>query len=212
MTAFACGSPNVAHGPLHETLAEVHDMGMAATRERWTAEMLRALPDDGKRYEIVRGELLVAPAPSFAHQRAGRELLMLLGAYLAPYRRAEVLHAPSDIEIESDSIVQPDLFVFPRVPGKRVRNSAEAGPLLLAIEILSASTARYDRIVKRRLYLEHDVAQYWIVDLDARCIERWRPGDERPEIISDTLDWRVASDASPLVIDLLAFFAEVLED
>ena len=187
-------------------------MGMAATRERWTAEMLRALPNDGKRYEIVRGELLVTPAPSFAHQRAGRELLMLLGAYLARDRRAEVLPAPADVEIERDSIVQPDLFVFPRVPGKKVRNSAEAGPLLLAIEILSASTARYDRIVKRRLYLEHEVAQYWIVDLDARCIERWRPGDERPEIISDKLDWRVASDAPPLMIDLPAFFAEALED
>ena len=212
MTAFARQSPSFVHGPLHDPLAEVHDMGMAATKERWTADMLRALPDDGKRYEIVHGELLVTPAPSFAHQRALTRLLVLLAAHLASTGGAEVLSAPADIELEPDSVVQPDLFVFPRVKGRAVHQWADVGQLLLAIEILSPSTARYDRVVKRRLYVEHDVPQYWIVDLDARCIERWRPGDERPEIIADTLEWRVVSDAPPLVIDLPAFFEGVLEE
>ena len=146
-------------------------MGMVATRGTWTAEMLRALPDDGKRYEIVHGELLVTPSPSFTHQRAVRELLWLVEAYLRPDRRAEVLSSPADIELQPDSIVQPDVFVFATVAGKPVRDWSEIGPLLLAIEILSPSTARYDRVVKRRLYLEQRIPEYWIVDCDARCVE-----------------------------------------
>jgi len=199
-------------GSLRWGIAEVHHMGMAATRERWTAEMLRALPDDGKRYEIVHGELLVTPSPSFTHQRAVRELNLLLGMYLARVARAELMHAPADVELEADSIVQPDLFVFPRIPGRKVYRFADAGTLLLAIEVLSPSTARYDRIVKRGLYLEQNVAEYWIVDCDARCIERWRPADERPEILTDRIDWQAPGAPSPLVIDLAPFFAKVLDE
>jgi Uma2 family endonuclease len=187
-------------------------MGMAATHERWTAEMLRALPDDGKRYEIVRGELLVTPSPSFTHQRAVRELTILIGTYLSKGDGAEMVHAPADVELEADSIVQPDLFVFPRVPGRKVRRFSDAGTLLLAIEILSPSTARYDRIVKRRLYLEHQIPEYWIVDCDARCIERWRPADERPEILTERIEWQAPDASSPLEIDLAAFFTRVLEE
>lgn len=187
-------------------------MGMVATSGRWTAEMLRALPDDGKRYEIVHGELLVTPSPSFTHQRAVRELLWLVEAYLRPGRRAEVLSSPADIELQPDSVVQPDLFVFPTVAGKPVRDWSDIGPLLLAIEILSPSTARYDRIVKRRLYLEQQIPEYWIVDCDARCVERWRPGEERPEGLTERIEWKAPGAASPLAIDLAAFFTKVLEE
>jgi Uma2 family endonuclease len=187
-------------------------MGMAATRERWTAEMLRALPDDGKRYEIVRGELLVTPSPSWTHQRAVRELIILIGAYLFAGSGAEVLQSPADIELEADSIVQPDVFVFPRAAGQTVSGWADARRLLLAIEILSPGTARYDRILKRQLYLQHMVPEYWIVDCDARCIERWRPSDERPEILTERIEWQAPRLASPLAIDLRVFFATVLED
>jgi len=186
-------------------------MGMAATSERWTAEMLRALPDDGRRYEIVHGELLVTPSPSFTHQRAVRELLGLIDTHLRSGRRAEVLSSPADIELAPDSIVQPDLFVFPSLKGQRVRRWSEIGALLLAVEILSPATARYDRIVKRRLYLEQAIPEYWIVDCDARCFERWRPGDERPEILTEQVEWLPRGEASPLVIDLKSFFARVLD-
>lgn len=214
---FARGASGVKQGGLgvcqilQAAAAEVHDMGMVATTGRWTAEMLRALPDDGKRYEIVHGELLVTPSPSFTHQRAVRELLWLVEAYLRPSRRAEVLSSPADIELQPDSVVQPDLFVFPTVAGKPVRDWPDIGRLLLAIEILSPSTARYDRIVKRRLYLEQQIPEYWIVDCDARCVERWRPGEDRPEILTARIEWRSPGASTPLEIDLAAFFTTVLE-
>ena len=79
-------------------------------------------------------------------------------------------------------------FVVPIGPdGRRGANWTDIHALLLAVEILSPSTARADRQAKRRLHQRERVGEYWIVDLDARVVERWRPDDERPEIVTRTL-------------------------
>ena len=79
-------------------------------------------------------------------------------------------------------------FVVPIGPdGRRGANWTDIRALLLAVEILSPSTARADRQAKRRLHQRERVGEYWIVDLDARVVERWRPDDERPEIVTRTL-------------------------
>ena len=75
--------------------------------------------------------------------------------------------------------------------------------------MLSPSTARADRQVKRRRYQRHSVGEYWIVDIDGRVVERWRPDDERPEILSERLEWRHDPAIAPLVIDLVDYFREV---
>jgi Uma2 family endonuclease len=77
---------------------------------------------------------------------------------------------------------------------------------MLAVEVISPSSARADRLTKRRLYQRRGVATYWIVDADARLVEVWHPGDDRPEIVTDLLRWRVAPDAEELVIDLAELF------
>ncbi len=81
---------------------------------------------------------------------------------------------------------------------------------MLAVEVLSPSTARADRSVKRRLYQRARVPEYWIVDLEARLVERWRPADERPEVLTDTLSWVPAAGTGSLTIDLPEFFTKVL--
>jgi Uma2 family endonuclease len=81
--------------------------------------------------------------------------------------------------------------------------------LLLAIEVLSPSTARADRTTKRRRYQRAGIPEYWIVDLDARVIERWRPGDDRPEVLGETLTWLAPGAASPLTIELAPLFARI---
>ena len=63
-------------------------------------------------------------------------------------------------------------------------------------------SARADRIVKRRIYQQHEVPEYWIIDLDARLIERWRPADTRPELVSDTLVWKPSVGTAPLEIEV----------
>src|SRR6185295_2851875 len=80
--------------------------------------------------------------------------------------------------------------------------------LLLAIEVLSPSSSRHDRVRKRPLYQRH-LPDYWIVDLDARLIERWRSDEARPEAITTSLVWQPAGAASPLVLDVERYFAEV---
>ena len=187
-------------------------MGMPQATHDWTAEMVRALPDDGNRYECVDGELFVTPAPRLLHQRAILTLTRLLHDYVSRHRIGELLFSPADIEFDAKTLVQPDLFVAPMIEGRRPRNWPEIHELLLAVEVLSPSTARADRQVKRRKYQRQGVPEYWIVDLDARLVERWRPGDERPELLEERLAWQPVPDVPSLVIDLSVFFAAVLDD
>ncbi len=83
------------------------------------------------------------------------------------------------------------------------------GTLLLAVEVLSATTARVDRGRKRALYQREGVPEYWIVDLDARLIERWRTGDERPEVQPERVEWRPSGLVEALVLDIPELFADL---
>jgi Uma2 family endonuclease len=186
-------------------------MGMPLVTRRWTAAEVRALPADGNRYEVVAGELLVTPAPTFDHQDAVKRILRLLDDYLERSGAGYAAFSPADIEFDEETLVQPDLFVVPRVGGRRPRTWSDVERLLLAVEVLSPSTARADRTVKRRLFQRVGVSEYWIVDLEARLVERWRPADERPEMLSDALEWRPDPARPPLVIDLPSLFAAILE-
>ena len=175
----------------------------------WTLEDWRQLPDDGQRYEVIDGVLYVTPAPPLLHQRALRKLYDAL----APLTRgvAALLWSPAEIAFTPRRVVQPDLFVAPLVEGREPRAWPEIARLHLAVEVLSPSTASRDRSVKRRLYQEH-ADEYWIVDLDARLVERWRPEDTRPEILDATLDWQPAWAQTGLTLDLPQLFREILED
>jgi len=185
-------------------------MAMPAPTTEWTLEMLHALPDDGKRYELVDGELLVSPSPSPAHQRVAAELHLILGPW-ARQRGLEVCIAPFAITFSPRRELQPDLFVVPLVDGKRAQEPHEFARLVLAVEVLSPSTARYDRVVKRPVYMEHGVAEYWIVDPDGRTVERWQHGHARPEILDATLTWTPPGTTATLEIDLVELFRLALD-
>lgn len=187
-------------------------MGMPETMERWTAASVRALPDDGKRYEVVDGELLVTPSPRFDHQEAVARLWQLLDGYVRALHLGHAVMSPADIELDPHTLVQPDVFVVPLVAGKRPRNWSDIETLMLAVEVLSPSTARADRTVKRRRYQRADFAEYWVVDVDARLVERWRPSDSRPEVLSDVLSWQPDPAVAALHIDVSGFFAQVLDE
>jgi len=184
-------------------------MGMAAPSSRWTIARVRALPDDGKRYEVIDGELFVSPSPTWEHQAAVQELLILLHSYLASTDIGRVVLSPADVEFSDDRMVEPDLFVVPLVDGRAPRDWHEAGRLLLAVEVISPGTARLDRVVKRALYQQERVPEYWIVDVASRLIERWTPDENRPEILSDKLVWKPDAARAPLELDLQAFFVAV---
>ena len=177
----------------------------------WTVERALALPEDGNRYEVLDGELFVTPAPSWGHQSVLGMLFRQLSAYVDEHRIGWTRFSPADIVFSPRRLVQPDLFVVPWREGGAPRAWTEVKSLLLAVEVLSPSTARADRHRKRVIYQSERVPEYWIVDADARLVERWRPGDERPEMILDELTWRPREDAEPFRLPLERFFEEVGE-
>ena len=185
-------------------------MGMPAVQNDWTVEKALALPEDGNRYEVLDGELFVTPAPSWRHQGAIEYLHPLLREYVRSNALGWAKLSPADLALSPRRLVQPDLFVVPWIGVGEPRSWAEVKELLLVIEVLSPSTARADRHRKRLIYQDEGVPEYWIVDLDARLVERWRPEDARAELIAETLEWQPRPDIESLRIDLPAFFEEVL--
>ena len=165
-------------------------MGMAAPIY-WTADMVRQLPDDGNRYEVVYGELLVTPAPRLNHQLLVSRLAVAIANYLEHEPVGVMLTSPADISWGQDVLVQPDVFVVP-LDEARTDDWSKLRSLLVAAEVLSPSTARADRFTKRRRYQEAGVPLYWIVDGEEQRVEVWTPGAELPAIETERLLWRPA--------------------
>jgi Uma2 family endonuclease len=132
-------------------------MGMAAQDTIWTAEMARALPDDGLRHEVLDGALFVSPAPSRLHQRAVGRLYELLAPYTRENHVGETLMSPADIEFSPRRLLQPDLFVVPDASPRGTWRDVKS--LLLVVEVLSPSTARADRHAKRTIYLDEGIPE-----------------------------------------------------
>jgi Uma2 family endonuclease len=181
-------------------------------RKQWTLEEVRALRNrttGGTRYELVDGELLVTPAPTGVHQMAVQLLCAALYAYVRAEKIGLAALAPRDVDLEPERSVQPDVFVVPPDEVDRFRGGDPVERLVLVAEVLSPSSARGDRVKKRALYQRNRVSEYWIVDLDARVVERWRPDDDRPEILTARVEWLPEGARAPFTLDLAAYFAEV---
>ena len=186
-------------------------MVMPTLKRRWTFDDLEDLPEDGSRYEIIDGELFVTPAPSYRHHAAVAEFHALLREYLGGIQVGYPFFSPADVVFSPTRAVQPDIFVVPLVNGRRPERFDEVNRLLLAVEVLSPSTARADRVAKRMLYRQEAVDEYWIVDMDSRTIERSTPGDPRVDVLDDQLSWRPDGAPTALSIDLPAYFSRVLD-
>jgi Uma2 family endonuclease len=182
-------------------------MGMPELARKWTREMVLALPDDGNRYELFDGELLVTPSPAGLHQVAIAALIRRLLPFVTGQSLGWLMTAPADLHLGGGQLSQPDLFVVPDIPPDR-EWSHFPNPILV-VEVLSPSTASFDRFVKRRRFQKTGIPEYWIVDLDARAVERWRPHDERAELLNERLIWHPAGAGDALDLDLPAFFREV---
>lgn len=132
---------------------------MPRRTDEWTVDDLESLPDDGLQYELLDGVLLVTPAPIPVHQRATRELFLLLHAVCPSHY--EVFFAPLDWQPDRRTSLQPDLLVVAKdkIGPKNITEN-----LALAVEVLSPSTRRKDMVLKRSKYEEVGVPSYWVVD------------------------------------------------
>ncbi len=126
-----------------------------------TEDDLATMPDDGHRYELLDGALLVTPAPNVSHQRFVTRLLVLLDG--ARQQGLEVFVAPTDVRLSSITVLEPDVLV---VRTADLTPARVEGPPLLVVEVLSPSTRRIDLGSKRLAYEAAGVPAYWLVDPD----------------------------------------------
>jgi len=138
-----------------------------------TYDDYRKLPDDGKQYQIIGGDLHMTPAPTTIHQRILRNLFRITDNYVTKQKVGEVLFAPVDVVLSMTDVVQPDLvFVAKdRLNIITKKNIVDAPDLV--VEILSEHTETIDRQKKMFLYEKHGVKEYWIVDPIKKMIEQF---------------------------------------
>ncbi len=146
---------------------------MATQTKLVTYDDYRKLPNDGKRYEIIEGELFMTPAPSTRHQRILGKLYKLISNYVEEKDLGEVLMAPVDVVLSMMDVVQPDLiYVSKDRENITTKKNIVAAPDLV-IEILSENTAPIDQNRKKTLYEKYGVKEYWIVDPDENYITQY---------------------------------------
>ena len=172
----------------------------------YSADMVRALPEDGNRYETVHGELLVSPAPRLTHQVVLQRLALILGKYLEAAGFEGLFSVDADISWGPDLLVQPDLFVADPDELRREADWSEVQTLYLVVEILSPSSLRADRFTKRRLYQEQGISPYWVIDIDNRQVEVWTPDALFPVVEREVLTWRHPAASTACVVDLPTLF------
>jgi Uma2 family endonuclease len=152
------------------------------------------LPDDGRRYQILDGELCVTPAPGSRHQEIGGNLFAAIHAHVKGHGLGKVFPAPIDVILsdapEHTSIVQPDIVFVATDRLDRISARGIEGAPTLVVEVLSPTTAAIDRRRKRDLYARHGVPYYWLVDGETHAIEMYRLSGRTYDLLA-----RVTGDA-----------------
>jgi len=138
---------------------------------RWTYKDYAALPDDGRRYEIVDGVLYMAPSPNEWHQTTAGRLFRYLATQIEDAGLGRVYVAPFDVELTPDTVVQPDVLVILNANHDKITLSRIIGAPDLVIEVSSPGTVGYDRDKKQSAYARAGVQEYWIADPWSRTVE-----------------------------------------
>ena len=185
-------------------------MAMRATVPRYTLQDLDSFPDDGNRYELVDGILLVTPAPLPPHDWVVMRLIHLLNFHFG-LDPAALVSGNGVVEIAPNVHLEPDVLVMP------ARSSApetwlEVRDWWLAVEVSGRGSRIYDRDHKRPAYLSAGVSEFWRIDLKDRCVYVSTP--ERPEERHEAghLTWVPPAGPGPLVVDVPALFEGVRGD
>lgn len=158
---------------------------MAAAAEqqpkRWTYEEYARLEDE-QRYEIIDGELLMAPAPDMWHQDWSRQLYRRIDSHVMSRQLGEVFYAPLDVVLDAENIVQPDIVFVAKANLPIIRRQAMFGAPDLLVELISPSSVRRDRYIKKQLYAQFGVKEYWIADPGNKALEVWELQNQQFEL------------------------------
>lgn len=182
-------------------------MGMALEVPRFTIDMVDEFPEDGNRYELLDGILLVTPLTSIMHQVVATRLVHMLMNALDSGRLAQVV-AVGTIQRGETTKFQPDILVDPAwfPPATHWR---DISGWWLAVEVISPSSRMYDREVKRAAYMALGVEEYWLVDPRDSSVEVWKRGQAKGERHTQSLIWSPSGLASEIVVDLNEVFHDL---
>ncbi len=129
------------------------------------------LPNDGKRYEIIDGELFVTPSPRRSHQKVVGNLYYYLTHYIKTQQLGEVYVAPFDVVFSRFDVVEPDILYISAARASVLTDKNVQGAPDLVVEVLSETTAEVDRTTKLKLYARFGVQEYWIIDPEGPSAE-----------------------------------------
>jgi len=182
---------------------------MSTPATKLTYHDYQLLPDDGKRYEVIDGDLCMTFAPATRHQMIVTRLSHLLFNYLERNPIGTVLTAPCDVLLSDVDVLQPDLLVVLQDGLARITDKNVQGPPDLVIEILSPGTAGRDRDLKRKRYEHFGVREYWLVDPDQNTVEILRL--EQHRFTRASLTSRPSQSSSPLLSNLMLDLGWILK-
>jgi Uma2 family endonuclease len=176
---------------------------------KYTHSDLLAIPDDGKRREVLDGELLVSPSPKLFHQRIIKRLLAAFVRYLERHPIGEVFLSPLDIIFSELDVLEPDL-IFVLNEHRHILQDWIRGVPDLVMEVLSPGSVSMDRGPKLKAYARFGVPEYWIVDPDAFAVEAYRQSPAGYELIATFVeDDSVTSPLLPgFALPVASIFAE----
>jgi Uma2 family endonuclease len=180
-------------------------MAVATLVRMWTLDEVHRLPDDGNKYELVRGELFVTPPPGVEHETILARLAAILTPYVSAQKLGHVYHPRSVVRFEG-SEVEPDLMVRQPHPAPRGNDSdwASAPTPCLVVEVLSSVTRRRDLNQKKDLYLDAGVSEYWVVDPESRTITVLTRRSS--VVVGDRMQWLPAGAGEPLGFEVGELF------
>ena len=175
-----------------------------ATRP-WTLAERDRLPNDGNRYEVVYGELFVTPMPAPRHQEIVKRMFRILDAFVEAHHIGSAYESGTDVIFDEHNGVVPDVAVYSFGPDNLPEHWKDAPKPMLVVEVCSDATWRRDVGPKRRLYVEREVPEYWIVDGDDCEVRVVRPGHD-DVVVRDVLRWQPPNADAALEIPLREVF------
>jgi Uma2 family endonuclease len=143
------------------------------------------LPEFGPRFQLIEGELHMAPAPNRYHQDISRNLGWALLKYLDEHAIGVLYYAPFDVYLTDINVFQPDIIFVSKANAHILTDAGAEGAPDLVVEILSPKTARFDKEPKREIYARTGVTELWIIDPEPRTLSRFclRENSETPAAV-----------------------------
>ncbi|NOX87703.1 MAG: Uma2 family endonuclease [Calditrichaeota bacterium] len=154
-----------------------------ALKRKFTYLDYLRLPEDGNRYELIKGELIMVASPNTFHQTVKANIEYELRTFVRKHKNGTVLDAPIDVVLSKENVVQPDILFISAEHSEIITQNNISGAPDFIIEIISPSTAYYDMFEKKDLYEYFGVKEYWIVDPIRRWVETYGLRDKKYELL-----------------------------